>query len=179
VTKLTTLALLFLAASAPLRCRTFEFRYALELEHDGDSIPVSQLSAFQTGDRLKIRVFANQAGFCYLAVGQAAGYFLLTPGRSVEAHSWVDLPAGEWLRFDRRPGVEMIYLIVASRPLEELERAEPGGLIRESALLRIRKTYQSGVKSERTEEGDSVRLRQKSADDRSIVVLESMRLRHR
>jgi hypothetical protein len=111
-------AVLF-ASVTVLYSRTFDFRYVLEMERGGASIPVSPLSAFEAGDRVKIRLLASQDSYCYLAVGEADGYFRLTRGRAVPADGWLELPDAGWLRFDRRPGVEMVYLIVASRPVAE------------------------------------------------------------
>jgi hypothetical protein len=171
--------MLLLAAATAAYCRNFEFRYQLELERGGAAIPVNPLSGFEAGDRLRVRVLAGQDSYCYLAVGRSDGLFELTPGRAVAAASWVELPDLGWLRFDRRPGVEMLYLIVTSRRVPEVEDLSSADRFPESVLLKIRTRYQSGVASRHKAAGESIQVWQKVGDDRPFVVLEPIRLRHR
>jgi hypothetical protein len=179
VRRLTILTLFFLAAAHGAYCRSFEFRYVLELDRGGDAMPVSPLSGFETGDRLKVRLQASQDSYCYLAVGRPDGYFELAPGPVLATADWIELPDDAWLRFDRWPGVEMLYLIVTSQPVPEVERLQAACRFSESALLKIRALYQTGVTSERVAAGELVRMRHKAGDCRPFVVLEPIRLRHR
>jgi hypothetical protein len=73
----------------------------------------------------------------------------------------------------------MVYLIVASSPVPELEKLEIAGRFPESALLRIRGLYQGGARAERVANRNMIRVRQKTPDDAPAVVLEPIRLRHR
>jgi len=171
--------LLLIAAATAGFCRSFEFRYVLEIERGGDAIPVNALAGFEAGDRLRVRLLAAQDSYCHLAVGRSDGLFELIPGRALAAASWVELPDLGWLRFDRKPGVEMLYLIVMSWPVREIDELRAAGRFPESALLKIRTRYQTGVASERVAAGEQVRVRQKVGDDRPFVVLEPIRLRHR
>ncbi len=172
-------SLLLFAVGATGYCRSFEFRYALAMERGGAAIPVNPLAGFAAGDRLRVRVLAGQDSYCYLAVGRSDDFFELLPGRGVAAGGWIELPDLGWLRFDHRPGVEMLYLILASRPVREIEDLRAAGRFPESALLRIRTRYQTGVTSERVHTGEVVRVRLKVGDDRPFVTLEPIRLRHR
>jgi hypothetical protein len=165
--------------AAPLCARTIEFRYALEMQRAGGSITVSPLGSFEAGDRLRVRLLAGQDSYCYLAVGEADGYFHLARAEGAPADTWVELPAVAWLGLDYRPGVEMVYLIVASSPVPELEKLEIAGRFPESALLRIRGLYQGGARAERVANRNMIRVRQKTPDDAPAVVLEPIRLRHR
>lgn len=177
--RLTILTLFLFAVTQDAYCRSFEFRYVLELARGGDAIPVSPLSGFEAGDRLRVRLLASQDSYCYLAVGRPDGYFELAPGPVIATADWIELPDDGWLRFDRWPGVEMLYLIVTSQPVPEVERLQAACRFSESALLKIRSLYQTGVTSERVAAGALVRMRHKAGDCRPFVVLEPIRLRHR
>jgi hypothetical protein len=91
----------------------------------------------------------------------------------------VDLPDSAWLRLDQRPGIEMLYLIVTSAPVRELDDLWDAGRFPETALLKIREHYQSGVVTEHVTVRELVRVRLDARDDRPMVVLEPIRLRHR
>ncbi|MGO9271185.1 MAG: hypothetical protein ACLQOO_13170 [Terriglobia bacterium] len=179
------LVMFFLAARAPAAVRRFEFRYVLGREQNGTVVPVSPLSPFETGDRLRIRVLASQESYCYVAIGRSDGRFellgasRLAARRLAFADEWVDLPDSGWLRLDQRPGIEMLYLIVTSAPVRELDELWDVGRLSETALLKIRERYQSGVVTERITVRELVRVRIEARDDRPVVVLEPIRLRHR
>jgi hypothetical protein len=181
-----TLGVFLLAAVASGAGRKFEFRYVLGSERNGAVVPANPLSAFETGDRLRLRLMPSQESYCYVAIGRSDGRFELIPEpqtaeyrRPTPAGSWVELPDSGWLRLDQKPGIEMLYLIVTSTPVREIEELRSLGRFSESALLKIRDLYQSGVASDRAAAGELVRVRHETHDDRPIVVLEPIRLRHR
>jgi hypothetical protein len=128
----------------------------------------------------------SQESFCYVAIGRSDGRFELIPEpqtahgrRPTPAGGLVGLPDSGWLRLDQKPGIEMLYLIVTSAPVRELDELRHFGRFSESALLKIRDVYQSGVVSERVAGGELIRVRHETRDSRPIVVLEPIRLRHR
>jgi hypothetical protein len=179
------LFILFMTALAPAAVRRFEFRYVLGREQNGTVVPVSPLSPFETGDRLRIQVMPSQESYCYLAIGRSDGRFELLGASRLAARGpaladeWVELPDSGWLRLDQRPGIEMIYLVVASAPVRELDELWDIGRFPETALLKIRERYQSGVVTEHVTVRELVRVRLDARDDRPMVVLEPIRLRHR
>ena len=91
----------------------------------------------------------------------------------------MELPDPGWLRLDRRPGIEMIYLIMTSARVREIDELWEVGRFPEAALLRIRERYQSGVVAEHVTARELVRVRIEASGDRPLVVLEPIRLRHR
>jgi hypothetical protein len=115
------LTILFLTAHAPSAVRRFEFRYVIGREQNGTVVPVSPLSPFETGDRLRIRVLPSQESYCYLAIGSSGGRFELLGESRLAARrlaltdEWVELPDSGWLRLDQGPGIEMLYLIRTRR----------------------------------------------------------------
>lgn len=94
-------------------------RYWIELEAPGGSRPVTAERAFESGDRIRLHLYSNVAG--YLAV-----YYAGSSGRearwipapdsaatavTIPAYSDMSVPPpGTWVRFDDTPGVERVFL---------------------------------------------------------------------
>jgi hypothetical protein len=102
---------------------------------------VSDKRTFFDGERFRLAVSPNQRGYLYVLCQTSQGEIrLLYPGTEsgnnrVDAGSKRTLPDRGWFRFDRNPGTERVFLIVAPQPLDDLDNAAAdGGQVDPSAL---------------------------------------------
>ena len=91
---------------------------------------VGDQARFRTGDRFRLAVQANVAGYLYLFVKDSEGRIeLLFPYERGEGTNTVrpfrtrQVPEEDWFRFDDEKGAERIYLFLSRKPIRELERA--------------------------------------------------------
>ena len=91
---------------------------------------VGDEAGFRTGDRFRLAIQANVAGYLYVLVKDSEGRIeLLFPyeqdreTNTVRAFRTRQVPKQDWFRFDDRKGMERIYLFLSREPIRELERA--------------------------------------------------------
>lgn len=117
-----------LASSQPLA-----LRYSLvqigESEDDDDEVSTSKV--FHDGDRVRLRVEANQAGHLYVVQrGSSGNWEPLFPALSInggknriEARTPFDLPsATQAFTFNQQPGDERLFVILSRTPVNDVER---------------------------------------------------------
>ena len=126
-----------------------ELRYTLEMERDGERIPVAATGGFESGDRFTLRVRPTEDAYLYLFVSDADGGYTPAapdleedgslPG-AVEGGSDAWLPAGAVLRLDGEPGVERLYLLASTRRLNQVEElfGDERGQVDEAWLIDLR-----------------------------------------
>lgn len=95
-------------------------RYWIELETEDVSIPVTTGHAFESGDRIRLHLYSNLAGCLAVyyigSTGEARRWSPPTSSTQdfveLPAYARISLPApGNWLRFDRNPGVERLFVV--------------------------------------------------------------------
>lgn len=91
---------------------------------------VGDETGFRTGDRFRLAVQANVAGYLYVLVKDSEGSIeLLFPyeqdreTNTVKPFRTRQVPERDWFRFDDREGVERVYLFLSREPIRELEWA--------------------------------------------------------
>ncbi len=94
-----------------------------------DVVEVDPDITFRAGDRIRIRVEANDAAYLYIVHRGSSGVWkplfpspevadgnnLVEPGRSY------DIPRGYVFTFDEQPGVEKLFLVLSRTPEKDLE----------------------------------------------------------
>ena len=95
---------------------------------------VSDRESFRSGDRFRLAVQANAAGYLYVLLEESGGEVkLLFPYERGEGTNTVrpyrtrQVPERDWFRFDEETGAEQVYLFLSQRPIRELERAAGDG----------------------------------------------------
>jgi hypothetical protein len=92
---------------------------------------VAERFRFRDGDSFRLRVEANMDGYLYLFLRDSSGQMKLLfpeeaakPGNRTVAYQARFVPGrrGAWFRFDNEPGIEQVFLFLASEPIAELEQ---------------------------------------------------------
>jgi hypothetical protein len=145
--------------------RSLDFEYQFALAGD-DGRYVGQLGALNSGDRFSVRMRARARAYAYVFVSNGEGGFdlIATDGEqratSVAANTWVTVPdARSALRLDDNSGgVERIYLVVASRPVGDIERLrDEEASVSEVWLLGLRAQLVGKNRWSREHRGASIR----------------------
>ena len=143
-------AFLGLASATPAVASSLGFQYTIEREHDGSIIETSFLKGFEIKDGLRLRVKLHQASYCYVIMSTpAGGYRLVFPdpdmrkGAGLGVNQWARIPKSTFLRMGEDPGVERMYIIVATERIPELEDQAQAGrrLVSESLAFEVRDRY--------------------------------------
>ena len=87
-------------------------------------------SVFATGDRIKLRVRANDAGYLYVAQrGSSGRWGVLFPSRQIDGgNNFIrkdevyEVPAGGVFVFEQPPGAERMFIVLTRQPEPNLER---------------------------------------------------------
>lgn len=114
------------AAARPLGLRYSIVKYG----PDGSAIEVDSDSTFHTGDRIRLRVRVNEAGYLYVAhKGSSGAWQILFPSKDLDGGinevlpgREYDVPGGARLVFDETPGEERLFIILARQPESQLDR---------------------------------------------------------
>jgi len=96
---------------------------------------------FTSGERFRLRVRPDREGYLYIVGKSEDGATRLLypysdsdePVRKIRAGETQTFPRRDWYRFDEEPGVEVMYVIVSNRKLEQFDKAsltEDGSLER-------------------------------------------------
>jgi len=94
-----------------------------------DLIEVDPDQVFRAGDRIKLRVEANEDGYLYvIARGSSGVWKPLFPSPQVaggnnfiEAGRTYDIPPGHVFTFDEQPGEEKLFVVFSRTPVTDLE----------------------------------------------------------
>lgn len=166
-----------------------ELRYTLDTENDGERNPAAVTEGFESGDRFTLRVRPTDDVYLYLFVSDTDGDFTLVapdlaedgslPG-SVEGGEDARMPAATSLRLDEEAGVERLYLLASTEPLDEVdelfenERRQVG----EAWLIDLRDYHAQNGTLTRQVRNEAVRLDYRQRGRGPAVVVEAIVLRH-
>lgn len=102
---------------------------------------------FRPGDRFRVRIQSNAAGYLYLVARDGQGNFrLLFPsGTAADATSQINryetrmIPERDWFAFDAQAGQERLYVFFNAKPMKEFERlvANPGKPVKSGDLQKL------------------------------------------
>ena len=166
-----------------------ELRYTLEAEEDGERSPVAATEGFENGDRFTLRVRPTHDAYLYLFVSDPDGGFtLVAPDleedgslpSAEEGDKDARLPAGESLRLDDEPGVERLYLLASTEPLDEVEDLilDERTRVPETWLIDLRDQYARNGTLTRRVRNEAVRVDYRQRGRGPAVVFETVVLRH-
>lgn len=93
---------------------------------DGQSRRVTADHVFRSGDRIRLHLRSNRAGYLYVAnIGSTGRTYMLFPNATVEAGNNTvqadvayTVPSGGYIRFDQNPGEETLLVMLSSRPMD-------------------------------------------------------------
>jgi len=179
--------LLLGSAAGSLRAEGLAFQYTIEREKGG-TVPVALLKGFETKDGLRLKVKLAQTSYCYVIMGDGKDrYRLAFPdlenkrSDGLAANEWAKIPKSTFVRIGDDPGVERMYLVVASQRIPELEDlfARGGTVISETLALDVRDRYHGDGSYSRELEGDTISVRFRPRTAATSVVVEEISLRMR
>ncbi|MGE3375739.1 MAG: hypothetical protein AB7O37_19555 [Vicinamibacteria bacterium] len=179
--------LMLLAASAPARAANLSFEYTIERERGGAVSSASFLKGFDTADALRLKVKLEQSSYCYVIMRGPKGDYRLTfpeagarPVEAQPANQWAKLPKSTFVRLSEEPGVERMYLVIASERVPELEQAaQKGQSLEEGFALDVRDRYQTDGSYSRDLAGNTISVRYRPRGVGASVVVEEISLRAR
>ncbi len=182
------LALTLCTVSAAADTDKIEVAYSLLLQNGKHPVATSLLDGLDTGDGFRVSLRPAQECYVYLVAGRGRDDFrLLLPDRRTrrgknrlarkQDFTW---PQEGWLRLDEASGVERLYLILADRPIPELEArfALREVSFPESVIVEIRDRYQGITTYRRKIKDERVKVRFKSRDGEAALLIEEIKIRH-
>ena len=104
-------------------------KYTVEMRaSDGTYAPVSGDRAFRSGDRIRLKVEANDAGYLYVVQqGSSHSWSVLVPDPNIDGgHNHLaarvekTVPRGGSFHFDEAPGDNKIFLVFTRRPQTDI-----------------------------------------------------------
>ena len=166
-----------------------ELRYTLETEEDGEPDSAAATQGFESGDRFTLRVRPTDDAYLYLFVSDPDGAFTLvapdpeekeSSPRAAEGGADARLPADTTLRLDEQPGVERLYLVASTGPLDEVEGLLEGDRrqVGETWLVELRDRYARNGTLTRQVRNEAVRVDYRQRGRGAAVVFETVVLRH-
>lgn len=166
-----------------------ELRYTLEIEEDGKRSPAAATQGFESGDRFTLRVRPTADAYLYLFVSDSeGGYTLVAPDLeedgslpgAVAGGADARLPAGTILRLDEEPGVERLYLLASTQPLDEVDDLfeDERPLVGEEWLIDLRDYYARNGTLTRQVRNEAVRVDYRQRGRGAAVVFETVVIRH-
>lgn len=108
-------------------------RILLQAPEGGAPREVSDKRTFYDGQRFKLALRTHEAGYLYVMCQTSLGEAkLLQPSKGsaasfIEAGESMIFPSAGWFRFDKDPGTEQVFVILANEPLSELDQAGSDG----------------------------------------------------
>ncbi len=175
-------ALLAAAGATPAAGEGIGFQYTIEREHEGKVIETSFLRGFEINDGLRLRVQLNQASYCYVIMSHPQGGLRLVfpdpEARKTDAigvDQWARFPKSTFVRLGEDPGVERMYIIVASQRIPELEeQAKRGRSVSEALAFEVRDRYHGEGAYTRELDGPTVSVRYRAKTPGPVVVVEEI-----
>jgi hypothetical protein len=180
---LVAAALVGTAAATPAYANSIGFQYTIEREHDGNVVETNFLRGFEIKDGLRLRVKLHQASYCYVIMSNPTGGYRLVfpdPGTrktdDLAANQWARIPKSTFLRVGEDPGVERMYIIVATTRIPELEQQAAVGraVVSESLAFEVRDRYHGEGDYTRGLDGPTVTVRYKAKTPGPAVVVEEI-----
>jgi len=180
--------LTLLAVAAPAWATSnLSFEYTIERERGGAVSSASFLKGFDTADALRLKVKLEQSSYCYVIMRGPKGDYRLTfpeagarPVEAQPANQWAKLPKSTFVRLSEEPGVERMYLVIASERVPELEQAAlKGQSLEEGFALDVRDRYQTDGSYSRDLAGNTISVRYRPRGTGASVVVEEISLRAR
>jgi hypothetical protein len=102
------------------------------------------------------------------------------PVEPMAADTWAKLPKSTFVRLSDEPGVERMYLVIASERVPELEQAaQQGQALSEGFALDVRDRYQADGSYSRDLAGNTISVRYRPRGLSAGVVVEEISLRAR
>jgi hypothetical protein len=175
--------LLGVLAASPASASSIGFQYTIEREHEGNIIETNFLKGFELRDGLRLRVKLHQASYCYVIMSNpAGGYRLVFPDPSTRkadnlaANQWARIPKSTFLRVGEDPGVERMYIVVATTRIPELEEQGQAGrtVVSESLAFEVRDRYHGEGSYSRGLDGPTVTVKYKGKTQGPAVVVEEI-----
>jgi hypothetical protein len=176
-------ALFALGSVAPVFAGSIGFQYTIEREHEGSIIDTNYLKGFEINDGLRFRVKLHQMSYCYVIVGNPKGGDRLVfpdPGTrradDLAANEWARIPKSTFLRMGEDPGVERMYIIVATQRIPELEQRSADGrpLVSDTLAFEVRDRYHGEGAYSRGFDGPTVTVKYTSKAAGPVVVVEEI-----
>lgn len=180
--------LLLGSAAGSARAEGLAFEYTIEREQGGAIRPATFLEGFETKDGLRLKVKLGQASYLYLIMGETkARYRLAFPNLETrrangrQANEWARIPKSTFIRIGHDPGIERMYLVVASQRIPQLEDlfASGGTVTSETLALDVRDRYHGDGSQTRDLEGDTISVKFRPRTAAPSVVVEEISLRMR
>ena len=176
-------ALLGLVVASPAAASSIGFQYTIEREHDGNVTETNFLKGFELRDGLRLRVKLHQASYCYVIMSHPTGGYRLVfpdPGTrkadDLAAHQWARIPKSTFLRVGEDPGVERMYIVVATTRIPELEEQSLAGrsVVSESLAFEVRDRYHGEGAYSRGLDGPTVTVKYRAKTPGPAVVVEEI-----
>lgn len=149
-------------------------RASILLQSTGRTREADPRDTFFDGQRFRLRVSTDRDGYLYaFCLNSQGSAVMLYPNRYSDPENRMDsaprlIPDSGWFQFDQETGTERVYLILAERPLPDLERAaQRGGEVSQRTLDRYMRSATGGDK------GIGV-----ARDDAAEYVVRKLNLRH-
>ena len=166
-----------------------ELRYTVETEEDGERSPAAVTQGFASGERFSLRVRPTGDAYLYLFVSADDGGFTLVAPDPLEDGSFPDfveggsdarLPERTTLRLDEEPGVERLYLLASTEPLDEVEEllADERRRVGEAWLIDLRDHYARNGTLTRQVRNEAVRVDWRQRGRGAATVFETVAIRH-
>ena len=166
-----------------------ELRYTLETEEDGERSPAAVTQGFASGEVFSLRVRPTGDAYLYLFVSEADGVFTLVAPDPLEDGSFPELveggsdarlPARASLVLDGDPGVERLYLLASTEPLDEVEEllADERRRVGEAWLIDLRDHYARNGTLTRQVRNEAVRVDYRQRGRGAATVIETVSIRH-
>lgn len=104
-------------------------RYSILKRTDAGSVEVDSATVFRSGDRIRLRVDVNTAGYLYIINrGSSGNWSPLFPSpkiangdNRVQKGTQYEIPPGYVFTFDDQPGAERLFIVFSRRPVADLE----------------------------------------------------------
>jgi hypothetical protein len=178
-------ALVTLGSGSPTFAGSIGFQYTIEREHEGSIIETSYLKGFEITDGLRLRVKLHQMSYCYVIMGNPkGGDRLVFPDAGTRraddlaANEWARIPKSTFLRLGEDPGVERVYIVVASERIPELEQhaAAEKRTVSDTLAFEVRDRYHGEGAYNRGLDGPTVTVKYSSKAPGPVVVVEEIAL---
>jgi Domain of unknown function (DUF4384) len=104
-------------------------RYSLLKREGSESVEVDPGSIFRSGDKIRLRIDVNTAGYLYIINrGSSGNWNPLFPSAKiangdnrVQKGTQYEIPSGYVFTFDEQPGTERLFIVFSRQPVSDLE----------------------------------------------------------
>jgi hypothetical protein len=114
---------------SPAEAVPLGLRYSILKKESSGSIEVDPDTVFRSGDRIRLRVDVNTAGYLYIINrGTSGNWNPLFPSAKiangdnrVHKETQYEIPPGYVFTFDEQPGTERLFIVFSRQPVTDLE----------------------------------------------------------